>query len=68
MAPFAEEHRPPNHRPGEHPGDLLLALVQAIQDQNAILDDTIHGELRRIADTHDRIENSLDAIAARLGS
>jgi hypothetical protein len=41
-------------------GDSILAtLVEAIADQNAILDDTIHGELRRIAD-------ALELIAERV--
>lgn len=43
--------------------ELLLALVKTIEKQNAILDDTVHGELKRMADAQERIAHHLEVIA-----
>jgi CRP-like cAMP-binding protein len=47
--------------------EVLLSLARVLANQNAILDDTIHTELQRIADQQERIARALESIGNRLG-
>lgn len=53
---------------GTQEAEVLMRLAVAVGKQNAILDDTIHGELKRMADAQEQIARQLPELIAALRS
>lgn len=60
---YAEGHAAES---GDLMQEIAVGLVEAVTEQNAILDDTIHTELKRIADSQARIAESMLGIEQAL--